>query len=105
MSEYIKKIEKDYNDGKISKEEATKLKLDYQKNWGGDDIEELENELKGINPKKKSTKPKIKYEEKVINLLTEQNSKLSSIKGILQFFLALTILSILGYIYLFLESI
>ena len=105
MSKYIKKIEKDYNDGKISKEEATKLKLDYQKNWGGDDIEELENELKGINPKKKSTKPKIKYEEKVINLLTEQNSKLSSIKGILQFFLALTILSILGYIYLFLESI
>jgi hypothetical protein len=56
MSKYIKKIEKDYNDGKISKEEATKLKLDYQKNWGGDDIEELENELKGINPKKKSTK-------------------------------------------------
>ena len=105
MSKYIKSIEKDYNDGKISKEEATKLKLDYQKNWGGDDIEELENELKGINPKKKSTKPKIKYEEKVINLLTEQNSKLSSIKGILQFFLALTILSILGYIYLFLESI
>lgn len=105
MSKYIKKIEKDYNDGKISKEEATKLKLDYQKNWGGNDIEELENELKGINPKKKSTKPKIKYEEKVINLLTEQNSKLSSIKGILQFFLALTILSILGYIYLFLESI
>ena len=105
MSEYIKKIEKDYNDGKISKEEATKLKLDYQKNWGGDDIEELENELKGINPKKKSTKLKIKYEEKVVNLLTEQNSKLSSIKGILQFFLALTILSILGYIYLFLESI
>ena len=105
MSKYIKKIEKDYNDGKISKEEATKLKLDYQKNWGGDDIEELENELKGINPKKKSTKPKIKYEEKVINLLTEQNSKLSSIKGILQFFLVLTILSILGYIYLFLESI
>jgi|13_taG_2_1085334.scaffolds.fasta_scaffold106064_1 hypothetical protein len=105
MSKYIKKIEKDFNDGKISKEEATKLKLDYQKNWGGDDIEELENELKGINPKKNSTKPKIKYEEKVINLLTEQNSKLSSIKGILQFFLALTILSILGYIYLFLESI
>jgi len=105
MSKYIEKIEQDYNDGKISKEEATKLKLDYQKNWGGDDIEELENELKGINPKKKSTKPKIKYEEKVINLLTEQNSKLSSIKGILQFFLALTILSILGYIYLFLESI
>ena len=105
MSKYIKKIEKDYNDGKISKEEATKLKLDYQKNWGGDDIEELENELKGINPKKKNTKPKVKYEEKVINLLTEQNSKLSSIKGILQFFLALTILSILGYIYLFLESI
>ena len=105
MSEYIKSIEKDYNDGKISKEEATKLKLDYQKNWGGDDIEELENELKGINPKKKSTKLKIKYEEKVVNLLTEQNSKLSSIKGILQFFLALTILSILGYIYLFLESI
>ena len=105
MSGYIKKIEKDYNDGKISKEEATKLKLDYRKNWGGDDIEELENELKGTNPKKKSTKPKIKYEEKVINLLAEQNSKLSSIKGILQFFLALTILSILGYIYLFLDSI
>ena len=34
MSEYIKKIEKDYNDGKISKEEVAKLKLDYQKNWG-----------------------------------------------------------------------
>jgi len=95
MSEYIDSIEKDYNDGKISKEEAIKLKLDYQKNWGGDDIEELENELKGINPKKNNTKPKIKYEEKVINLLTEQNSKLSTIKGILQFYLFLTILSII----------
>ena len=109
MSEYIKKIEKDYNDGKISKEEAIKSKLDYYKSWGGENTEELENELKnelkGINPKKKNTKPEIKYEEKVINLLTEQNSKLSSIKGILQFFLAITILSILGYIYLFLESI
>ena len=102
MSKYIKSIEKDYNDGKISKEEATKLKLDYQKNWGGDDIEELENELKGINPKKKNTKPKTKYEEKVINLLTEQNSKLSSIKGILQFYLFLTILSIIISIVLFL---
>jgi len=101
MSKYIEKIEKDYNDGKISKEEATKLKLDYQKNWGGDDIEELENELKGINPKKKSTKPKIKYEEKVINLLREQNSKLSTIKSILQFFFAITIISISFYLLFF----
>jgi hypothetical protein len=105
MSEYIKKIEKDYNDGKISKEEVAKLKLDYQKNWGGDDIEELEKELKQTNPKKKNTKPKISHEDRIEKLLEEQNSKLSSIKGILQFFLALTILSILGYIYLFLESI
>jgi hypothetical protein len=113
MSKYIEKIEKDYNDGKISKEEATKLKLDYQKNWGGDDtgdtppppsgqytpigrmglgagetvfkdgdywewdaeygtwilygsgddIEELENEHKGINPKKNNTK---QMEESII---------------------------------------
>ena len=105
MSEYIKKIEKDYNDGKISKEEATKLKLDYQKNWGGDDIEELENELKQTNSKKKNTSPKTSHENRIEKLLDEQNSKLSSIKGILQFFLALTILSILGYIYLFLDSI
>jgi hypothetical protein len=105
MSEYIKKIEKDYNDGKISKEEATKLKLDYQKNWGGDDIEELEKELKQTNPKKKNTKSKTSHEDRIEKLLDEQNSKLSSIKGILQFFLFLTILSILGYIYLFLESI
>ncbi|MDB9787436.1 hypothetical protein OAB60_00840 [Flavobacteriaceae bacterium] len=97
MSEYIEKIEKDYNDGKISKEEATKLKLDYQKNWGGDDIEELENELKGINPKKKNTKPKTKYEEKVINLLEQQNSKLSTIKSILQVFFFFFILSLLSY--------
>ena len=101
MSKYIEKIEKDYNDGKISKEEATKLKLDYQKNWGGDDIEELENELKGINPKKKNTKPKTKYEEKVINLLREQNSKLSTIKSILQFFFAITIISISFYLLFF----
>jgi len=32
MSKYIKKIEKDYNDGKISKEEATKLKFNDIKN-------------------------------------------------------------------------
>ena len=35
MSEYIKKIEKDYSNGKITKEEVTKLKLEYYKNWGG----------------------------------------------------------------------
>ena len=105
MCEYIKKIEKDYNDGKISPVEATKLKLDYYKNWGGENIEELEEELKQTNPKKKNTKPKTSHEDRIEKLLDEQNSKLSSIKGILQFFLALTILSILGYIYLFLESI
>ena len=38
--------------------------------------------------------PKISNEEKVINLLTEQNSDLSTIKDILKFFLVLTVLSI-----------
>ena len=63
MCEYIKKIEKDYNDGKISPVEATKLKLDYYKNWGGENIEELEEELKQTNPKKNNTK---QMEESII---------------------------------------
>ena len=31
MSEYIKKIEKDYNDGKISIDEISKLRQNYNK--------------------------------------------------------------------------
>ena len=38
--------------------------------------------------------PKISNEEKVINLLIEQNSDISTIKAILKFFLVLTVLSI-----------
>ncbi|MDA7716412.1 hypothetical protein N8810_02040 [Flavobacteriaceae bacterium] len=75
MSSYIEKIEQDYNDGKISKEEATKLKLDYQKNWGGDDIEELENELKGINPKKKSTKQSTSKKSSQFNFINYKNER------------------------------
>ena len=73
MSQYIKAIEKDYNDGIISIIEITKLRKDYDE---------------------------LSYNDKVINLLTEQNSKLSTIKGILQFFFVLTVLSIIFYVFL-----
>ena len=43
---YIEKLEQDFKDGKISKEEFTKSKVDYYKNWGGGNLEELEKELK-----------------------------------------------------------
>ena len=110
MSEYIKKIEKDYNDGKISKEEATKLKLDYQKNWGGDDIEELENEIKRFTSKKKNIKTK--YEENPELYFRDNASKISdnieSIKKNVQFFFWITmislIISFLGLIIVLAES-
>ena len=106
MSEYIKSIEQDYNDGKVSLEKLDKLREGYNK-LSAYDKRTLDLEHKSKNKSQKNTKSEsiVNHEVRIVELLDEQNSKLSSIKGILQFFLVLTILSILGYIYLFLDSI
>jgi len=100
MSEYIKKIEQDYNDGNITLAEITKLREDFDKLSAYDkrtlDIKYGKKEVDSSPPP-----PKISNEEKVINLLIEQNSKLSSIKSILQFFFAITIISISFYLLFF----
>jgi hypothetical protein len=103
MSEYIDSIEKDYNDGKITLDEITKLREDYNK-LSAYDKRTLDIKYKKAKSDSKTNKPptKINYQEKVVNLLVEQNSKLSTIKGILQFYLILTILSIITSIILFL---
>ena len=101
MSQYIKAIEKDYNDGIISIIEITKLRKDYDE-LSYNDKEKLDTQYGKVKADSKTSKPlpKISNEEKVINLLTEQNSKLSTIKGILQFFFVLTVLSIIFYVFL-----
>ena len=93
MSKYIEYLDKEYNDGNITLGEVTKLREDYNKSSAYDkgnlDIKyggKVKGGLKSI--------PKISNEEKVINLLIEQNSDLSTIKDILKFFLVLTVLSI-----------
>ena len=103
MSKYIESLEKDYNDGKITLEEITKLREDYNK-LSAYDKGNLEIKFNKAKSDSKTNKPptKINYQEKVVNLLVEQNSKLSTIKGILQFYLILTILSIITSIILFL---
>ena len=45
MSKYIKKLETDYDEGKISRDEFINSKLDYYKNWDTVKYEELKNEL------------------------------------------------------------
>ena len=99
MSEYIKSLEKDYNDGKISIDEISKLRQNYNK-LSAYEKGNLEIKFKKKKSDSKSNKSssKIIYQEKVINLLIDQNSKLSTIKGILMFFLVLTILSLIASI-------
>ena len=106
MSQYIEKIEKDYQDGNITLGEITKLRKDYNKlsayDKGTLEIEAA-SKLKA-NLKNDKPQPKISNEEKVINLLEQQNSKLSTIKGILMFFLVLTILSFIASLILISEN-
>jgi len=102
MSAYLKKIEQDYNDGKITLDEVTKLREDYNKLSSYDKGNlDIKTKKKGFDSKNNKTQPKISNEEKVINLLREQNSKLSTIKSILQFFFAITIISISFYLLFF----
>jgi hypothetical protein len=99
MSEYIKKIEKDYNDGKISIDEISKLRQNYNKLSAYEKGNlEIKFKKKKSDSKTNKSSSKIIYQEKVINLLIDQNSKLSTIKGILMFFLVLTILSLIASI-------
>ena len=107
MSAYINEIEQDYNDGKITLDEVTKLREDYNKlssyDKGNLDIKSKKKgfDSKNNKPQPKISNAKISNEEKVINLLREQNSKLSTIKSILQFFFAITIISISFYLLFF----
>ena len=102
MSKYIEYLDKEYNDGNITLGEVTKLREDYNKSSAYDkgnlDIKyggKVKGGLKSI--------PKISNEEKVIDLLIEQNSKLSTIKSILQFYFFLTILSVFVYFIIFIN--
>ena len=102
MSKYIEYLDKEYNDGNITLGEVTKLREDYNKSSAYDkgnlDIKhggKVKSGLKSI--------PKISNEEKVIDLLIEQNSKLSTIKSILQFYFFLTILSVFVYFVIFIN--
>ena len=49
MSNYIKKLETDYDEGKISRDEFINSKLDYYKNWDTVKYEEFKKELKKEN--------------------------------------------------------
>ena len=102
MSKYIEYLDKEYNDGNITLGEVTKLREDYNKSSAYDkgNLEikhggKVKGGLKSI--------PKISNEEKVIDLLIEQNSKLSTIKSILQFYFFLTILSVFVYFVIFIN--
>mgnify|MGYP006180506979 CR=1 FL=1 len=102
MSKYIEYLDKEYNDGNITLGEVTKLREDYNKSSAYDkgNLEikhggKVKGGLKSI--------PKISNEEKVIDLLIEQNSKLSTIKSILQFYFFLTILSFFVYFVIFIN--
>mgnify|MGYP003684208431 CR=1 FL=1 len=102
MSAYIKKIEQDYNDGNITLEEINKLREDYNKLSAYDKGNlDIKSKKEKVDSKTYKPQPKISNEEKVINLLREQNSKLSTIKSILQFFFAITIISISFYLLFF----
>lgn len=99
MSEYIKSLEKDYNDGKISIDEISKLRQDYNKLSAYEKGNlEIKFKTKKSDSKNNRSTSKINHQEKVVNLLIDQNSKLSSIKDILMFFLVLTILSLIATI-------
>jgi hypothetical protein len=104
MSKYIEHLEKQYNDGEISIDQISKLRQEYNKlsayDKGNLDIKHLKKEADSKN-EKPETKPKVIYQEQVVNLLVDQNSKLSTIKGILQFYLFLTIISIIATIVIF----
>ena len=65
---YIEKLEQDFKDGKISKEEFTKSKVDYYKNWGGGNLEELEKELKETKSIKEDKAKKNSLDDNLNNL-------------------------------------
>ena len=100
MSKYIEHIKNEYYDDKFSLDELNKLKEAY---WKMSDSEKENLDIKYEN-KEDIPQPKINYQEQVVNLLEQQNSKLSTIKSILQFYLFLTILSFFAY-FLILGSI
>jgi hypothetical protein len=70
---YIEKLEQDFKDGKISKEEFTKSKVDYYKNWGGGNLEELEKELKETKSIKEDKAKKNSLDDNLKQ--SESNSK------------------------------
>ena len=95
MSNYIEYLEKEYNDGNITLNEITKLREAYNKLSAYDKGNlDIKSKKEKVDSKTYKPQPKISNEEKVINLLIEQNSDLSTIKDILKFFLVLTVLSI-----------
>ena len=97
--EYIKTIEKDYNDGKISIYEVTKLREDYNKLSAYDKRTlDIKYGKKKADSKTNKPQPKVNYQEQVVNLLEQQNSDISTIKGILVFYLVLFIISVFAYI-------
>jgi hypothetical protein len=96
MSKYIEKIEQDYNDGNITLAEITKLREDYNKLSAYDKGNlEIKYGKKEVDSKNNKPQPKVNYQEQVVNLLKQQNSDISTIKGIMLFYLLLFIISII----------
>ena len=99
MSNYIEYLEKEYNDGNITLNEITKLREAYNKlsayDKGNLDIKHVK---KKADSKTNKPQPKVNYQEQVVNLLEQQNSDISTIKGILVFYLVLFIISVFAYI-------
>jgi hypothetical protein len=64
MSNYIKKLEADYEKGKITKDEFINSTLDYYKNWDTAKYEKLKRDLKN-NKDYKPSKPTASYSSNI----------------------------------------
>ena len=91
--EEVEHINELYNNGEISLSEADKKR---------DALKEMPDSKFAKTPtiKKKAVVKELSYEDKVLIQLKMQNDKLGTIKGILIYFLCISLLGILGYIIL-----
>jgi len=98
MSEYIKKIEQDYNDGNIKLAEISRLRNEFDK-LSDSEKEKLNitHRKKEVDSKTNKPQPKVNYQEQVVNLLRQQNSDISTIKNILLFYLVLFLILMFAY--------
>ena len=99
MSKYIEHIKNEYYDDKFSLDELNKLKEAYNKLSDSEKEKlEIKHLKKEVDSKNNKPQPKVNYQEQVVNLLKQQTSDISTIKGILVFYLVLFIISVFAYI-------